>query len=129
MNVETTGVTGKPGKRTYIAATAAMTRGLALVQGADDNHVALASVANAPAFAVLEETNVSAGDVISAVYLGEAVAIIGAAVAAGQWLVTDATGRLVPATGDANQNLVARAVSSGSTAGDYIVVFLSPDSG
>jgi hypothetical protein len=35
----------------------------------------------------------------------------------------------VPATGQGNQNIVARAVSSGTTAGDYIVVFVSPQSG
>ena len=129
MNVETTGVSGNPQRRSYIAAAAGMTRGLALVQGANDSTLAIAAAANAPAFAILEETIVNAGDTISAVYQGEAVAIIGAAVVAGQYLVTDAQGRLVPITGAANQNVVARAVSSGSNAGDYIVVLVSPDIG
>lgn len=128
-NVETTGVIGVPLKRSYLAAAATMGRGLALVQGANDNTLAVASVANAPAFAVLEESNVNAGDTISAIILGEAVAVIGAAVTAGQYLVTDAQGRLVPASGNGNQNVVARAVSSGSAAGDYIVVLINPDSG
>ena len=126
-NVETTGVLGEPRKRTYIAGAAGMGRGLALVQGSDDNHMVVASAPNAAAFAILEESNVNAGDVISAVYEGEAVAVIGAAVAAGQQLVTDALGRLVPATAGTNQNIVARAVSSGTAAGDYIVVYVNPN--
>jgi hypothetical protein len=129
MNVETTGVLGHPDKRSYLAAAAGMLRGYALVQGANDQTLAIASVANAPAFAILEESNVNAGDTISAVFVGEAVAVIGSAVTAGQYLVTNAAGQLVPATGASNQNIVARAVSSGSNAGDYIVVFVSPDSG
>ena len=128
-NVETTGVIGVPLKRSYLAAAANMGRGLALVQGANDNTLAVASAANSPAIAILEESNVNAGDTISAIVLGEAVAVIGAAVTAGQYLVTDSQGRMVPASGNANQNVVARAVSSGSTAGDYIVVLLNPDSG
>ena len=128
-NVETTGVLGNPLARTYLAAAATMGLGLALVQGADDIHLAVAAAANAPAFAILEESNVSIGEPISAIVLGEAVAVIGAAVNAGQYLVTDSQGRLVPATGVSNQNIVARAVSSGSSAGDYIVVLVSPDSG
>ncbi len=126
-NVETTGVQGNPSKRTYLAGAAAMGRGLALVQGADDNHLVVASAADAAAFAILEESNVSAGDTISAVYQGEAVAQIGAAVNAGQFLSTDASGRMVPAVGSA-QNIVGRAVSSGTTLGDYIVMFVNPQS-
>jgi hypothetical protein len=129
MNVETTGVTGNPQRRSYVAAAAGMTRGFALVQGANDATLAVASAANAPAFAILEESTVYAGDAISAIYEGEAVAIIGAAVQAGQNLITNAAGQLIPATGATNQNIVARAVSSGSNAGDYIVVFVSPDNG
>jgi hypothetical protein len=129
MNVETTGVTGNPQRRSYVAAAAGMTRGLALVQGANDATLAIASVANAAAFAILEESTVYAGDSLSAIYEGEAVAIIGAAVQAGQNLITNAAGQLVPATGATNQNIVARAVSSGSNAGDYIVVFVTPDTG
>jgi len=128
-NVETTGVIGTPRRRSYLAAAASMGRGLALVQGANDNTLALAAAANAPAFAILEESNVSIGDTISAVVFGEAVAVIGAAVAAGQYLVSDSQGRLVPASGNLNQNIVARAVSSGSVAGDYIIAFVNPDSG
>ncbi len=129
MNVETTGVSGNPQRRTYVAAAAGMTRGLALVQGANDSTLAIAAAVNAPAFAILEETTVNISDPIVAVYQGEAVAIIGAAVLAGQYLVTNATGQLIPATGAINQNVVARAVSSGSSAGDYIVVLVNPDTG
>lgn len=126
MNVATTGVIDNSQRRTYIAGAANMARGLALVQGANDQTLLVASAINAPAFAILEESTVNIGDPISAIFEGEAVAVIGAAVAAGVNLVTDASGRLVPRTASTNQNLVGRAVSSGANAGDYIVVYVNP---
>lgn len=123
-NVETTGVVGTPHKRTLVASAAAMKRGLAVVLVTDDNHVAIAG-ANVAAFGIIEEDTISIGDPVSVVLAGEAVAQIGAAVSAGQLLVTDANGRLIPATSGAVQNAVAKAISSGSTSGDFIVVLVS----
>ena len=51
--------------------------------------------------------------------------MIGAAVAAGQFLVTDSLGRLVPGLAPGAQNTAAQAVSSGSSAGDWIVVVVT----
>lgn len=122
--VETTGVIEGP-KRTYQAGAANLARGLAVVQGADDNHVVAAAAANANAFGIVEESTVNVGDAVSIIMSGEAVAVYGAAVAAGQYLITDAQGRLVPSAAAAD-NVVARAISSGAVAGDYGVVRIGP---
>ena len=117
--VETTGSKGLTPKRTYQAGAAAMKRGLFVVQGADDNHVVIAG-ANAAAIGAIEEDTVSAGDPIAIVKNGEAVCQIGAAVSAGAWCKLDANGRLVPSA-SAGDNIVAKAISSGSNSGDFIV--------
>lgn len=121
-NVETTGLVMSV-VRTYMAAAAAMKRGYAIVQGADDNHAALAG-ANAQALGIQQEDTINAGDPLAVVRWGEAVAVIGAAVAAGQYLSTDSLGRLVPVT-PGSANVVALAISSGSNAGDFIIVLVT----
>lgn len=123
--VATTGTCGTSHVRTYQATAANQLRGLALVQGADDAHLATAAAANAPAFAIQAESILNAGDPLLAVLEGETIAIAGAAVAAGQYVITDAAGRLVPsaAIGD---NVVGRAISSAAVLGDEFVILVSP---
>jgi predicted deacylase len=95
------------------------------VQGADDNHLATAAAAGAAAFAVQLESTINAGDPLSAVLSGEATAIAGAAVAAGQYVITNAAGQFVPsvAIGDL---VTGRALSSAAVAGDEFVLLVQP---
>jgi hypothetical protein len=119
LAVATKGVVGSPAKRSYHAGAASMTRGLAVVRGADDEHVAIAG-ANVSVLGFVEESTVSAEDPISIVEGGGFIAKIGAAITAGQALITDSSGRLVP-TAAAGDQIVAQALSSGANANDYIV--------
>ncbi|HSV29947.1 MAG TPA: capsid cement protein [Candidatus Omnitrophota bacterium] len=58
--------------------------------------------------------------------LGTAVAEAGAAVAADDDLITDAQGRLIPATGAGGEIVCARALSAASGAGKLLEVLLKP---
>ncbi len=120
INVATTGVIGGAAVRTFTANAAAMSKGLAVVSVTDDNHVAIAG-ANVTILGIIDESTINIGDAIGIVESGECYAVIGAAVSIGQWLVTDGSGRLIPST-NTGDNVVAQAKSSGSSAGDFIVV-------
>ncbi len=124
--VATTGVISRSGnRRTYQAGAAAMQRGLVAVQGADDQHVLIAAAAGAQGIGIVEESTVNAGDPISIVFEGEAYAVVGAPVNAGQYLVSDNQGRVVPSAAAGDQ-VICRAVSSGALANDEIVVYVNP---
>jgi hypothetical protein len=104
-------------------------RGLALVQGGSgDNYLATAAAAGAQCIGVQSEASAYAGDPITCVELGEAIAIAGAAVNAGQYVKTNAAGQLIPVTGTAGdgEQIVGRAKSSAEAAGDEFVVFVLP---
>jgi Uncharacterized conserved protein (DUF2190) len=123
--VATTGLVGKPHVRTYQAGAANQGRGLALVQGADDNHMIPAAAANAPAFGVQNEPSVSIGDPIAVTLKGEATAIAGAAIVAGAYVITDNQGRFVTSVTAADL-VVGRALSSAAVAGDEFVLLVQP---
>jgi hypothetical protein len=106
--------------RTYQAAAAAQKRGIFVVQGADDVHVAAASVANSDCLGVQEEDSINANDPVRIIKGGEAVCIIGAAISSGVYAKVDASGRLIPTTA-AGDYIVAKAITSGVNAGDFII--------
>jgi hypothetical protein len=98
-----------------------MQRGYVVIQGASDGQATLATGNVAAALGIQEESSINAGDVISVTRRGEAYGVIGAAVNAGQWLVSDALGRLIPSTAQGDY-VIGQAVTSGTTANDEIVV-------
>jgi hypothetical protein len=111
-------------RRTYVAAAAGQGRGLALIQAAGqaDNVAAVVAAANAPAvIGFQEENSINAGDPISVVREKEVVAVGGAVITAGQFLITDAQGRLVPSAA-AGDNVCAQAISSTVAIGDFLLV-------
>jgi len=94
----------KIGESLMAAAAAGYTRGLAVTYGADAYHCALAlAIAAAGVIGLLEEDVIAApatgspGEPSSVIEFGQAVAAIGANVALGQPLTTNAAGQLVPA--------------------------------
>jgi predicted RecA/RadA family phage recombinase len=121
-----TRTTAKSFKDSYQAQNASQGRGLALVQGSSgDDYLATASVANSIVIGVQEEASGDAGDPISCIQLGDAVAIAGAAINAGQFVKCTANGQFVPVTSEAD-NIAGRAKSSASTQGDEFILFVSP---
>ncbi len=105
-----------------------MLKGFVVVQGSSDIN-AVTAAANAVPIGIIDESTVYAGDALTVVTSGETEGVAGAAVAAGQFLVSDALGRLVPATNVNGQNIVGQARSSATSAGDEIILFVSPDAG
>ncbi|QHN04420.1 hypothetical protein FTO74_14385 [Granulicella sp. WH15] len=110
--------------RTYQAGVAGMKRGTAVMQGADPQHV-IPATANAQCLGLLEEDVINVGDDCAVRVSGEAVFIAGAVLNAPAYLVSNATGQLIPsaAIGD---NVIARAVSSIAAIGDYGTAFITP---
>lgn len=120
--VATSGIVGSPSVRTYTASAAAMGKGLAVVRVTDDNHVAIAG-ANVAVLGFVDESNINIGDAIGIIEAGEFYAPIGAAVTAGQFLITNANGQLIP-TAAAGDSIVAMAITSGANSGDFIVALV-----
>lgn len=110
---------------TYIAQNAAQGRGLVVIQGGSgDDYAATAAAANALGLGIQEEASVNAGDPISIVDLGEAVAIAGAAVASGQFCKSNAAGQLIPVT-TVGDIIIGQARSSAALAGDEFVLLVN----
>lgn len=114
-----TGYVGDPEARTYQAAAASMTRGFFVVQGVDDYHVAIAGAGQLCLGVILEST-INVNDTIAIAIGGESVAVIGAAVEAGQLLCTDSQGRVIPLVPGAYPCAIA--LSSNSNANDEVTV-------
>jgi hypothetical protein len=121
--VATTGVTGVVSTRTYTSAVP-LTRGIVVTQGASDGLVAICG-ANGIAVGVVPETQPTIGAPIGIITDGEAVVQIGAAVAANQYVISNAAGQVIPSAAAAD-NVVGKAVSSGVNAGDEIVIRVQP---
>lgn len=88
--------------------------------------VNLASAGGEPIYGILQN-NPTSGLVADVGFLGVSKAIIGAAVTAGDYLMTDTSGRLITVTG-VNKR-VAQALETGAVAGQLITVMLGPNSG
>ena len=79
---------------------------------AGDNYLATAAAGNAVVIGVQEEPTLYAGDPLACIELGDATAIAGAAVNAGQLVKCTATGQFIPVT-SVGDNIAGRAKSSG----------------
>lgn len=122
--VATQGISGKRSSRSYLAQTAGMARGFVVIQGSTDTNAVL-STGNVVPLGIQDESSINVGDVISITRSGEAYGVIGAAVNAGQYVISDAQGRLIPsaAVGDC---VVGQALTSGAAANDEIIVDVHP---
>jgi hypothetical protein len=113
-------------KDSYQAQNANQGRGLALVQGGSgDNFLATAAVANVVCRGVQDEASVNAGDPITCVELGDAIAIAGAAIASGVYVKCTAAGQFIPIT-TAADNIVGMAKSSAALQGDEFILMVDP---
>ena len=88
--------------------------------------VNLASTGGEAIYGILQN-NPTSGLAADVGFLGLSKAAVGAAVSAGDYLMTDTTGRLITATG-VNKR-VAQALEAGTVAGQLITVMLGPNSG
>lgn len=123
INVETKGPKGPQITESLLpTAVTGYTRGLAVTYGADAYHATLAAAAGEAIVGLIAEDAVSAQNPILVIEFGQAVAQIGAAVAANAFLAVNASGQLVTAV--STNHVVARALEAGSTVGDYIAVIV-----
>ena len=127
INVETKTPQGQPNVTESLtpAASVGYKRGLAVVYtgGTDGQGCTLVAAQGGAILGLLEE-DVVAGLPAKVVESGQAVAQIGAAVTAGQQLMVNASGQLIPCT--ATNTIVAIAQSGNPNAGDFITVLLTP---
>jgi hypothetical protein len=128
--VEAKGPQGVQAKESLLpAAVSGFNRGLAVAYGADAYHCALIAAAAAPSvLGLIEEDAINVNNPVSVIEFGQAVAQIGATVAAQQALTVNAAGQLVPA--QPGQPVVAIAlesqvyVSPGSFANVMVIAIL-----
>jgi hypothetical protein len=120
---------GKSFSDTYRAQAANQGRGLGVVAGGSgDDYRGIAAGAGVQILGVQDEASAAAGDPISVVELGDAMAIAGAAIAAGNFVKVTATGQFIPVTGTAGggENVAGWAKSSAAAQGDEFILFVSP---
>jgi hypothetical protein len=124
INTQTKGPKGVQIKESLIpGGSSGFTRGLAVIYGTDVYHAAVASVANSACIGIIEEDAVSTTAAIAVIEFGQTVAQVGAPIPSAPLALTNnASGQLVPAA--AGQTLVAIALETTPTAGDYICVFV-----
>jgi hypothetical protein len=97
--------------------------GLAVKQGASDGACILPTAANQRCLGIVNETDTLQTGILAVVWEGETIAICGAAVAANDWLIANATGQLITSTAIGDE-VIARAVTSTAAAGDEVLVQL-----
>jgi hypothetical protein len=113
----------------YQAQAANQGRGLGVVLGATgDNYRGTAAGAGAQILGVQDEASVAAGDSISVVELGDAVAIAGAALTVGAYVKVTAAGLFIPVTGTAGggENIAGYVKSAATASGDEFILFVLP---
>jgi hypothetical protein len=106
------------------AAVSGYERGLAVVYGSDEYHAALASVLGEAAVGILDEDALNLTNPCKVIEFGQAVAQIGASVAAGQLLTVNAAGQLVPAASGQAVIAVALEAQTYVSPGSYATVFV-----
>jgi len=120
----TKGPLGTPRVRTFRAEGGTLTRGMAVIPGTADDQVkapATASTGNLKVVGIVAETALE-GAPVAIVTEGECEAVVAAAVALGDSLMTvAAAGKVEPTTTD-NDGVFAVAVSAATTDGDSAIV-------
>jgi hypothetical protein len=118
------GPTGFNLKRTFkVVAAAGITRGFAAIKGTNEDEADIAGAA-AAGLGIMEETTLLNG-YGAVVTHGECIAIAGGAVVQGDWVKTDASGKLVASAGEDTANM-GRAMSGAAADGDEFVLFVNP---
>jgi len=122
--IATDGPAGFNHTRTYVA-QAALTRGFGVVQGTADNQANTPAAAAARCLGVASE-NAAIGDATQIVTSGEAIAIAGGAVVAGDIVKMDANGKFV-AGNAADVETAGKALTSAAADTDQFVIFVAPN--
>jgi hypothetical protein len=121
---------GTPHRRTYRAegaGTAALTRGMGVMQGTAEDQVKKPTGIGVRIVGVVDETVATENAPISIVTLGETIAISGqSTITPNMELLVDADGKFLTAEGDAANERAGRAVSSAALEDDEFVIFVNP---
>jgi hypothetical protein len=96
-----------------------------MIQGALDESVQNPTGAGQMPVGIVEFLPFGAETAVSIVVDGEVDAVCSAAIAAGQWVKMDANGAFVPQSAD-QDNVVGRARTSASSAGDHFILDVHP---
>jgi hypothetical protein len=111
-------------KESLIPAATTLKRGLAVIYGTDEYLAGLASTLGGAIQGVVEEDAVSTELPVSVIEFGPAIVQIGAAVSAGDFLSVNAAGQFITAA--STYQIVGRALSGNSNAGDFITANIAP---
>ncbi len=114
-----------PGPDKTYTAGGACTRGYAAIKGATDDAALQATVAGSRCIGVFAQDAVQ-GKPVRVSRRDDQVAIAGAAIALGDYVKVDATGRFITITGTPGEEIIGRAESTATAAGDEFVLFILP---